>query len=287
MKRSRTSKLSDARLKVLLKGLRQDVAAPPDFSARVLKSLRAKGLVPGLPEVRPGGGWWVRLGARFWARPSWGLSLAAGLVVVLSLGWVLHPFWRACDRDAVPASVIGVPKTASVAPHAASTLALVAPRRTRSRPARFLAARSASRSGSTVLAYNPVSRAVRGLPATGHVESASLVASAPLVGLGSTASGTGLSATVSGLVATDSRLPAGASVGASIGSPAKTTGFSSYRSSAGSLGPTPTPVPTATPQKAPTPSPALGSNSQVRNNVILASRGQSARILFKVAQAGP
>ncbi len=51
------------------------------------------------------------------------------------------------------------------------------------------------------------------------------------------------------------------------------------RSAKGGVDPTPTPV-----EATPVPT---GPRSQIRNNVVLVSRGQSAQILFRVDRAGP
>lgn len=79
---SRKNSLSDRQLSALLQGLREDVAAPADFRARVMRRLQAEGLVkgPALPQVS----WRTRVAALFSPK----LALGAGALAALALAYV-------------------------------------------------------------------------------------------------------------------------------------------------------------------------------------------------------
>lgn len=199
--------LSDRQLRALLKGLREDVAAPPDFSRGVLQRLQAQGLISG-PAPLAGPSWAQRLGAWFSpARIGLGLSAAAALALVL-----LNPQAQAPAPQAV------APEPTAQAPQAAK------PSRKAARP--VVVAQAAPVQS---LAAEVQSEAA---PVQGRSDAA--VSVAPVQAADVSAKPT--------MVAFKPEPPADAR--------------------------------------------PLVANSEVRNNVFRASRGEAALILFRVAQAG-
>lgn len=91
---SRKDSLSDRELSALLQGLREDVAAPADFRARVMQRLQAEGLVARAPfEAGPQTGRHLRAGSpsvreRIAAFFSPKLGLGAGALAALALAYV-------------------------------------------------------------------------------------------------------------------------------------------------------------------------------------------------------
>jgi hypothetical protein len=109
-------KISDRELDSLLQGLREDVAAPADFRARVMQRLQAEGLVAA--PARPG--WRERLSTWFTpARLGLSLSGAAALAVAYLF---FHPV-----PQTAPAAAPGPRGPVEAAP-ATSAQAFVAPR---------------------------------------------------------------------------------------------------------------------------------------------------------------
>jgi hypothetical protein len=100
---SRKDSFSDRELKALLQGLRDDLAAPADFRARVMQRLQAEGLVA--PPARPQpAGWRERVAALFSPK----LGLGAGALAALALAYV---------------AISTAPEEARVAPLAPATVA--------------------------------------------------------------------------------------------------------------------------------------------------------------------
>lgn len=278
MKRTPTpsSKLSDARLKALLRALREEPAAPEGFSARVLDSLRAQGMLPRASkapapaaEARPSFGAALRswLGGSPWAAsvPRWGLA-AAALALAVGLGlWPRHEAPTGPLPAVDPGRAVPAPSAVRPAPRVLAASAGHA------RPH----APALARAQASAPAPAPSGAPLR-METDLALSSSSAPGQAPQAGRGSEAA-----ASPARSLAWTAQGPSGAAGGGGSGAGTVFMGGGSGRSGLDKPASTPTPS-----GAGPTPTPGLGSNSQVRNNVILASRGQSAQILFKVAQAG-
>lgn len=217
------AQLSDRQLRSLLKGLREDVAAPAGFRQGVLKRLQAEGLLASPPKAA----WQQRLSAWAW-RPA-RVGLALGGALALAFVWV--------GMDRPPARAVAQPQ------------ALTRP--LPSHPGIAAAARKAEplRSVAQARALKPsvALKAVHAAPVVASVEAPEAAASAPAVGRSDA-----------------SYLQESLQVGSAEGKPEVVL-----------VKPTPTPL-----------AKALGGASEVRNNVIRASQGQTALVLFKVRQSG-
>jgi hypothetical protein len=303
MKRPHPSPIDDARLKALLKGLRQDVAAPPDFRSKVLERLRSDGLlreVSGsqVPDRRSRAEWFAFLRPA----PRWGLALGAAL----ALAWALLP--RPVRVSDFPQTPQGAPPvSASPGRGAAGTAVGVGP------------------DAAQPPASNPAGGAFRVADASRPQGSAPRIGTPPRSGSGAStregllaaAGGSGpgmpgapaLAPAASGLgprvtVASSLSTPQGApAVGAASQAATQSGSLSSGQgpaaaygsagsaaasaqgpvSAADSGGSKPTEV-VATPTALAQP---LRHNSEVRNNVVRVSEGGSAQILFQVFQGGP
>jgi hypothetical protein len=107
----RPDRFSDRELSRLLQGLREDVAAPADFRARVMQRLQAEGLVAA-PARAASPAWRERVAA-FFTPAKLGLSLSGAAALVLA--------YIALNAPAVKAPEAPAPQVASVpaaAPHA-------------------------------------------------------------------------------------------------------------------------------------------------------------------------
>jgi hypothetical protein len=93
----KTPSISDKQLRQVLASLREEVAAPPDFRAKLMQRLQREGLVQAAPSALPTeGGLLARLQA--WMTPvRLGLAATAALALVLTL--------RFMPRAEAPASV--------------------------------------------------------------------------------------------------------------------------------------------------------------------------------------
>ncbi len=292
----RPSKLSDARLKALLRASRLDVPVPPDFSAQVLERLRAQGL---LREPAPAPRRDIKLERWIWKRaaPSWGLALGGALAVV----WVLLPGKKPTPRarleslprpiaGAVPGGAIPVAVPRSPVPVLERT-----PIRNAELPvlARITAPapapgepRPSKRPGSPAHEVHPSLLALSAPRSAGS-------ATAPTGSAGLGGAGVGAPQVGVGPLAATLRAPllSGGLEGLGDGSAAAgaaASGAAAAQRAASMAVPGSKPGPTATPTPTPRPfpTPLPGHFSQVRNNVVLVSRGQSAQILFNVAQSG-
>ena len=274
-----SKRLSDARLKALLKGLREDVAAPRDFRERVLLDLRRQGMLKDAPGALSGRTTFASLlqGLAAWlpARPRLGLALGAALalafvliqrVPVSSRRAVQGPAAAADSTRIRPASVSGAgnPALAARGGDAGSARSdgaapgprpLMAPAHASTEPA--TGASVTDRSGSSVAAIS----AAESKPAVGAPQSGG-----PSQGSSASAAG-----------AEGGSAPGFAARGAAIRSASAVP--------AGTPGPQVKPTEV---QTTPTPgSQLLGQNSQVRSNIIRASQGQSAEVIFNVTKSGP
>jgi hypothetical protein len=277
------SSISDAKLKALLKGLREDVAAPQNFRAGVLERLRQEGLLPSAAAVslRPvaPSSLWGRLRAGLSSAPRWGL--AVGSALALALVFLMLPPAQA-PLPQIVALPLSVPAAAS------------RPRSAPSRTAPVLALSHASRHARPSAPLSQASGELASLSVEGPARSLPVrsLASVPprseavQTGLGSVSGAApshsvafASSAPLSGGLAT--QMADGYSRGvAGGGQPA-----SAPLKAAVAPQDKPTATPLPTPQATATAQP-LTHFSQVRNNVILASRGQGAQILFTVVQSG-
>jgi FlgD Ig-like domain len=277
MKARGTSKLSDARLKALLKGLREDVAAPQDFRAKVLASLRAEGLIRAMPgpafgaaprprvpvslALRRVAAWMVR-------RPQWSLGgLALGSALALVFMFLAAPSPQVPGAAFVPAQ----PPAASTSKYSA---AIASQAQAQNQASVLAMARpGAPAPASPPSPVSPLSGAGSGALAPASVESPQAVggleSSAPKQALAVSAGGS------QGAGPMDFADRSGKTAAAAEASSA----------SAPELSPATKPtvvVATPTPLAAP-----LHQNSEVRANIIRASRGDSAIVLFTVTKSGP
>jgi len=280
---SKRARLDDAALKALLKGLREDVAAPPDFRARVLARLRRDGLLKDGPALaaRPGlGGLLAGLAARISPAPGWGLALGGALALALV---ALFAFPR-LDGNLVQAPSAGAPGAqalpSSPAPSAGAVVA------------------SASRSSAPALAARPAQgsqpfRRRQASPdrpalagAAGPARPSQGQSLAKVEGSAQPGGGSSLQPVVAekaeGLGSSVNQLPA-VSNKVSGSDALQTDGGAAVHAADLGGGTKPTEV-VATPTPLSQP---LAHNSEVRNNVVRVARGDSAQILFTVAQGGP
>lgn len=216
------AQLSDRQLRSLLKGLREDVAAPAGFRQGVLKRLQAEGLLARPPKAT----WQPRLS--FWTLRPARLGLALGGALALAF------VWMGLDRSAVPP--MAQPQTLSES--SAAQPATAAPRQ--AKPAGHMAQ-------ARLLKPSVAVKLVNVAPVVASVEAPDVVAPASAVGRSDA-----------------SYLQESLQVGSTDGKPQVVL-----------VKPTPTPL-----------TKALGALSEVRNNVIRASQGQTALVIFKVRQSG-
>lgn len=231
MRKAHRDRISDRRLQTLLKGLREDVAAPADFRAGVLRRLQAQGLLAGPVQAAPRS-WVRRLAAQVkgmagMAPARWGLGLGAAAAAA----WALVGLAPQAPRSSSTPSLAQAQAPARAIQPEAPVSAPQSPAPLSRRPAA------------------PPRQAPAAPQAPAPVEVAVLESAAP---------------------ALDPAL--------GLGEPEAPT--QALQVSAATFKPTvvvPTPTPLAK---------ALQASSEVRNNVLRASRGESALILFRLAEAG-
>lgn len=210
--------ISDRQLRSLLKGLREDVAAPAGFRQAVMQRLQAEGLVAAPPRPQAPS---LRERVSAWMSPA-RLGLGLGAALALAFAWSgLGRLDEAAKPSPTPAAVSAAP-------------APVVARASKPQRASVVAAR---RSTAPVVAAAPLVRQAESI----HP------AQAPAVGLSQ-----------------DSGVQQSMQVYAASDKP-------------GIIVVKPSPTPLSKP---------VAGDSQVRNNVLRASRGEAALILFKVRQAG-
>jgi len=253
-----SSKLSDRELSDMLKGMREDVAAPPAFRGQLLQRLAKEGLIAAAPTPAA-----LPLGARLAAWISLPrLGLLAGAACALAL--VLLPSARTPQMTVAP-----VPALVSDS----------APVQVASAPAtRAKSVKPAALAKEETFQSEP--RLAQAAVAVAEREDASLnAASAPArsetLGTGSVPA---------------PRTSQAMGLAASSASSSQVPSFSAGNGGAGQA-----PMAVAATDKPtviviePTPTPmvkALAGDSEVRNNVVRASRGESALVIFRVQSAG-
>lgn len=156
MKKKRSGILSDHELQTLLKGLRQDVAAPADFRARVLARLVEEGLLSAVPRPAAPG----RL--RVWFSP---LRLGLGLSAAAALLWVFNALpERRFERRVAPAAPsVAVPTAPASTPaprRPSAPPVLAGARKSISHPTPATVAEPVVSAGSVELGSAPVASAL-------------------------------------------------------------------------------------------------------------------------------
>ena len=253
-----SSKLSDRELSDMLKGMREDVAAPPAFRGRVLQRLAQEGLIAAAPApvALP---WGARVAA--WVSlPR--LGLLAGAACALAL--VLLPSTRT-PQVAVAPVIDSAPAQAPAVVASAATA-----RVRKLQPA--LAAKDQTYQGEPMVA-RAASVVIEKEDAPVSAESAP--AQSETVAIGSAP-------------APRTSQALGLAAASASGSQAPSFGAASGAVGAGQITVAATDKPTVIVIE-PTPTPmvkALAGDSEVRNNVVRASRGESALVIFRLQSAG-
>jgi hypothetical protein len=255
--KKKTPSISDKQLRQALADLREEVAAPADFRAKLMRRLESEGLVQltaSAQALEPS--LWARLqGMLTPVRLSFAASLALGLVLYLRLASpTASPLAPAAGAQnaAATAPVQTAPVVAQAKPSqrvvTAAVVQMALGPKTSSSPMPEAILDEAQESGEAVVGDAPVEAPV----------TSNQVAVAPAF------SAEGAPSTGAGLAI------------ASAGNPGAV--------SAASVDPKPTVIvvePSPTPMAVP-----LEGNSQLRGNVIRASRGESAVLLYRVLKAG-
>jgi hypothetical protein len=248
-----SSKISDKQLKAALQSLREDVAAPADFRAKLMLRLEREGIVQAAAKAAaaPSRRWWQAFTPQRLA-----LAASCALLLLVVTRFVPQPSAPALQGAAAPV-VAALPVPAVARPAAAA-------------PARVKAAAPAKDAPEELAAVGPVQESqgetqVEGSPAQqGALAVGSESAAAPQ-------SSNRVSAPPQGQVSAAGIPATGA------GAPLPGGGVS-----AADAKPTIVVIePTATPMVKP-----LEGSSELRGNVIRAALGQSAVLIYRVPQSG-
>jgi hypothetical protein len=249
----KTLSISDKELRQVLASLREDVAAPPDFRAKLMQRLQAEGLVQAAPSLAPAQPSLLARLQSLLTPVRLGLAATAALALVLTL--------RFTPRSEAPLAP-------GVAPQAAvgqsQPLPVVAQAKPVRKPAAAPAVEMALLGPKT--SSSPMPEAI--LDKTEQAEEGAVGNEPATAPVSSSQGAVAPAVSVASAPSTGAGLPVPGAGGLSIAS----------------LDPKPTIVVVE-----PSPTPAvnpLEGNSQLRGNVIRASRGESAVLLYRVLKAG-
>jgi hypothetical protein len=261
MSQKKKDSISDRQLREALGSLRQDVAAPPDFRAKVLKRLAAEGLIQAAPKLTKAS-WLEQL--RAWATPlRLSLAASAALAVALTL--------RFLPGSMAPAALPIQPQTQVAAASSARAASSALAQSGGAVPKGFKRLRGSQGSEVQVAQSSKPETLPEAIP-----DKTQAVSESEATGSESTAPSQSSSrSNVSAPQLSSASLP---STGAGVPLPG-----------GGSLSPAGAdPKPTVV-VLSPTPTPGdhpLQGNSELRGNVIRASRGEAALLLYRVDQPG-
>lgn len=260
-----SSKLSDRELRAMLQSLREDVAAPPAFRGQVLQRLAQQGLIAKAPSTAA-----PSLAQRFaaWINPA-RLGLLAGAACALAL--VLLPGLRAPRRSgSAPSAAQAAPAAQAAAPQAAALQPLPAAPAAKAMAAsrRAVKAEAAEEQLQGEAVTADASPAL--VPAGPSQAEALAVGSAP-------APASSKAMSVAGVQAPSGQAPQFGAAGAATAPSASPAMKAASANKPTIIVVKPSPTPLAK---------DLQGDSEVRNNVVRASRGESALVIFRVTQAG-